>query len=193
MPPKSKLRLSLEQKRKLLTAARAAIEEKLYGKSDLSAPDLSDSVFSEHYGLFCTLTIDGSLRGCIGYVEGIKPLREAINEMAIQSAFHDPRFNPLKASEYNQVSLEISILYPIEAVSSPEEIMVGRDGLIMERGYHRGLLLPQVATEYSWDREMFMNQTCRKAGMENQCWLNGAKIFKFEAEVFNEKEDSEFD
>lgn len=183
-----KLKLTDEQKVRLLKTARFCIQRQLSGKTDEPIPELKDPVFGEKYGIFVTLTMNEDLRGCIGYVEGVKPLREAVKDMAIQAAFHDPRFYPLSKEEYPSLDVEISILYPVEAVKNFSEIQVGRDGLIMERGYSKGLLLPQVATEYGWSREEFMNQTCRKAGMESFCWENGAKVSKFEAEVFNEKE-----
>lgn len=128
------------------------------------------------------------LKGCIGNIAGVKPLRDSVKEMAIEAAFRDPRFTPLAKNELGNITFEISILYPLEEVSDYNEIEPGRHGLVMERGYQKGLLLPQVASEYGWNREEFMNQTCRKAGMENFCWENDAKVYKFEAVVFNEKE-----
>lgn len=184
----TKLKLTDAQKVLLLKTARFRIQEHLFDKTDEPVPELKEPVFGEKYGMFVTLTINDDLRGCIGYVEGVKPLREAVKDMALQAAFHDPRFYPLSKEEYVSIAVEISILYPVEAVKNFSDIQVGRDGLIMERGYSKGLLLPQVATEYGWSREEFMNQTCRKAGMESFCWENGAKVLKFEAEVFNEKE-----
>lgn len=183
-----KLKLTVEQKRKLLQAARFSIEGHLGIQGGTAEPSLSDKVFDEHFGLFVTLTMHGELRGCIGYVEGVKPIREAVKDMAEQAAFHDPRFYPLRKSEYDGIDVEISILYPLEEVKDLEDIQVGRDGLVMERGFNKGLLLPQVASERRWDRDRFLNETCRKAGMEPFCWENGAKIYKFEAEVFNEKD-----
>ncbi len=183
-----KLKLTKEQKQKLLTTVRLTIKKFLYGEVEEKFPDLSDEIFSENYGMFVTLTIRGRLRGCIGYVEGIKPLREAAKDLAIQSAFKDPRFYPLTKEEYSHIKIEISILYPLDEVKDISEIEVGKHGLLMERGYNKGLLLPQVATEYGWSKEEFLNQTCRKAGMEAYCWENGAKVFKFEAEVFGEED-----
>lgn len=182
-----KLRLTDIQKADLLKTARFTIQNDLFQKTDGVIPDLKDPVFGQKFGMFVTLTIEGELRGCIGYIEGIKTLRDAVRDMARQAAFHDPRFYPLKKEEYSGIDLEISVLYPVEPVKNFTDIEVGRDGLIMERGHNRGLLLPQVATEYGWSREEFMNQTCRKAGMESYCWENGAKVLKFEAEVFSEK------
>lgn len=183
-----KLKLTKEQKKKLIETARLTIKKSLYEKIDENFPDLSDDIFGESYGMFVTLTIRGRLRGCIGYLEGIKPLREAVKDLAIQSAFKDPRFYPLTKEEFKHIKIEISILYPLEEVKDINEIEVGKHGIVMERGFNKGLLLPQVATEYGWTREEFLNQTCRKAGMETYCWENGAKIFKFEAEVFGEED-----
>ncbi|MGC8764963.1 MAG: AmmeMemoRadiSam system protein A [Brevinematia bacterium] len=183
-----KLKLTSEQKRKLLLLARLTIKKALFENLEEEFPDMSDEIFSEEYGVFVTLTIHGRLRGCIGYIEGIKPLREAVKDLAIQSAFKDPRFYPLTKEEFSAIEVEISVLYPLEEVKDINEIEVGKHGIVMERGYYKGLLLPQVATEYGWNREEFLNQTCRKAGMEPYCWENGAKVYKFEAEVFGEKD-----
>ncbi len=183
-----KLKLSGEQKNKMLRVVREVIKSELSGNREFYNTKLDDEIFNERYGLFVTLKIDGNLRGCIGYVEGIKALKEAVPDMARQAAFHDPRFYPLKQEEFDKISVEISVLYPLEQVFDINEIEVGRDGLVMERGFYKGLLLPQVATEYHWDRERFLNETCRKAGMESYCWENKAKIFRFEAEVFGDGE-----
>jgi len=183
-----KISLSKEQKKALLKAARITIKQMLTGKKDPAMPALDADIFGEKYGLFVTITNRKQLRGCIGYIEGIKSLREAVKDLAIQAAFNDPRFEPVTKSELGDLEIEISVLYPLEEVKNINEIQVGKHGLVMERGFQKGLLLPQVAKEYNWSREEFMNQTCRKSGMENYCWENGAKIYKFEAEVFNEKE-----
>ncbi len=183
----SKIRLDEKQKNQLLQAVRESILAELECRDYDAALTLTDPIFSEQYGIFVTLTIHSHLRGCIGFIEGVKPLSEAVQEMALQAAFHDPRFYPLSLKEFGEIEVEISILYPLEDVADPAQVEVGRHGLVMERGYHRGLLLPQVAVEQGWDRERFLNETCRKAGMEAFCWENGAKIQKFEAEVFGEK------
>ncbi len=183
-----KIELSNSQKKDLLRYARMTIEQMLTGKEVEGKPSLSDEVFSQKQGLFVCLTIKGELRGCIGITEGIKSIREVIKEMSIEASFHDPRFPPITKNELKDISIEISILYPLEAVENFSEIVPGKHGLVMERGYQKGLLLPQVAVEHGWDREEFMNQTCRKAGMENFCWENDAKVYKFEAVIFNEEE-----
>ncbi len=183
-----KLKLTTNQKKSLLKTARLTIQHKLDKNLKEAVSVLGDSVFSEVYGLFVTLSIEGHLRGCIGYIEGVEPIRDAISRIALEAAFHDPRFSPLNFSELPEIELEVSILYPLETVTALEEIQVGRDGLVMSRGMYKGLLLPQVATEWNWEREEFLNQTCRKAGMEVHCWENGAIIQKFEADVFSEKD-----
>lgn len=181
------LSLNQSQQKDLLQYVRAILEERLLGKALIAPPVLRDEVFTQKYGMFVTLTLNGKLRGCIGMIEGKATLREAAGEMAIQSAFHDPRFLPLSADELSRIKIEISILYPPQPLLQASEIKIGRDGLIMEKGYHRGLLLPQVAVEHGWDTEEFMNQTCRKAGLESFCWENGAKTSRFMAVVFQEE------
>ena len=140
----------------------------------------------EQRGAFVTLKIDGALRGCIGHVIGVAPLWEAVQENAIAAGFRDPRFEPLRREELSQVTIEISALTPLRP-ASPDEIVVGRDGILIERGASRGLLLPQVATEYGWNREQFLDHTCHKAGLEAGCWRRADTVVSiFSAEVFGE-------
>ncbi len=183
-----KIRLDQSQKDLLIKVVRYTIEAHLEDRDYDASTLMTDPVFDGKFGLFVTLTIQSELRGCIGYIEGVKELRQAIQEMAIQAAFHDPRFYPLTPQEYQQIEVEISILYPLEEIKDVLTVEVGRHGLVMERDYHKGLLLPQVAIDHKWDRERFLNETCRKAGMEAYCWENGAKVYGFEAEVFGEKQ-----
>jgi len=180
------LKLTRNQKNDLLLTARLTIQQKLFNKTDREFPSLEDSIFDSKLGLFVTLKIDGNLRGCIGYLQFDKPIRILVKEMAIQAAFHDPRFSPLTKNEFNLIKLEISILYPPIPVNNINEIVIGRDGIIVERGFNRGLLLPQVAIEYNWDLITFLNHTCRKAGLEYYCWENKAKVYRFEADYFGE-------
>lgn len=138
--------------------------------------------------MFVTLTIDGELRGCIGSIEPVAPLWRAVSSSALNAAFHDPRFPALEGHELAQVSIEISVMSPVVPVGSLDEIVVGRDGLIVRSGRHAGLLLPQVATEYGWDRDTFLSQTCRKAGLPPDSWRAGrCQIERFSAEVFGER------
>ena len=184
--------LNDEQKIKLLTLARKTIEEYL-NKRTLPKVDFNnefnDEVFKQKCGAFVTLHKNGALRGCIGYVKGIKTIPEAVVDMAKASAFEDPRFEPLTKSELDKIDIEISILTPIELVNDISEIVIGRDGLIISSGFRSGLLLPQVATEYGWDVKTFLEHTCYKAGLPSDAWKwNNTKIEKFSAIVFSEKE-----
>ena len=135
---------------------------------------------------FVTLTQAGDLRGCIGYTEAIYPLYRTVIRCAIAAAASDPRFAPLKPQELEEVEIEISVLSPLRQIQDVAEIQVGRDGLLIEKGGRRGLLLPQVATTHHWDRRTFLEQTCYKAGLPADAWREGAKIFAFSAEIFHE-------
>jgi hypothetical protein len=180
--------LTAADKKTLLTLARQAIADGLKGHDSNLDQSQFKGVLAEKRGAFVTLTIDGDLRGCIGYIRAIKPLYETIAEMAAQAAFHDPRFTPLSSREFNKIELEISVLTPMILVTDPGEIKVGRDGLYIVNGYASGLLLPQVATDYNWDRDTFLDQTCLKAGLPPGTWKQkGTEIYKFQADIFGEK------
>lgn len=184
--------LTRNQKINLLKLARKTIYEYLSDDEYKDGPDkdaFKDDIFKVKCGAFVTLHIKGALRGCIGYIQGIKPIPDTIIDMAKASAFQDPRFPPLSRSEYNDIDIEISVLSPIEEVKGVSNIVVGRDGLIISRGPRSGLLLPQVATEQNWDVFTFLENTCYKAGLPGDAWkLEDTKIEKFSAQVFGEKE-----
>ena len=139
-----------------------------------------------HSGAFVTLHVDRELRGCIGHPGSDRPLDELVGQCAVAAATEDPRFPALTAAELPDVEIEISVLTPIRQVVDLREIEVGRDGLIVQDGHRRGLLLPQVATERRWDRDTFLSHTCLKAGLRPDAWRTGAKISRFQAEVFSE-------
>jgi AmmeMemoRadiSam system protein A len=141
-------------------------------------------------GAFVTLRIEGNLRGCIGYPQPDMPLVDVIDHCAVSAAISDPRFPPLRPDEWKDVEVELSVLGPMEPVGDISEVVVGRHGLIVEIGRRRGLLLPQVAVEWGWNAEQFAAQTCAKAGLPRDAWLTGAKLFKFEAEVFGDELES---
>jgi len=152
-------------------------------------------MFKKPSGVFVTLTTHpgDELRGCIGYPEPIMPLIDAIKDSAVSACSRDPRFPPVRPNELKHIKVEASLLTPPEEihVSKPKEyvakVKVGEDGLIVQRSWARGLLLPQVPIEWSWDAEEFLCQTCIKAGLMPDAWLQeGTKIFKFQAEVFSE-------
>ena len=176
------------QQLSLLSLARKTIADRLNVKTSIEPAAFDEKIYAEKCGAFVTLHKKGELRGCIGYIEGHKSVPDTVKEMAVSAAFKDPRFSPLRADEYDLIDLEISVLSPIEKVTDLSEIVVGRDGLIITRGYNRGLLLPQVAAEYGWNRETFLEQTCRKAGLPANAWKDPSVIIeKFSAQVFGEK------
>lgn len=180
--------LSKEDKEQLLSIARKSLEGYL-SKGRIPSFEVTSPKLKEKRGAFVTLKKAGMLRGCIGLIYPIKPLYQTVAEMAIASAVDDPRFPPLSLEELPLIEIEISVLSPLERVKSIEEIEVGKHGLYIRRGPFAGLLLPQVAAEYNWDRETFLQHTCLKAGLPSYAWQDGdTEIYKFTAEVFSEKE-----
>jgi AmmeMemoRadiSam system protein A len=179
--------LNEEQRKTLLRIARQSIVAVLDGRSpDWNAEDF-DETLRQPAGAFVTLTRDGDLRGCIGSIQAVAPVYKSVASSATSAAFRDPRFPPLSPGELGHLELEISVMGPIERLTSIDDIVVGRDGLIISRGPYAGLLLPQVATEYGWDRETFLEQTCRKAGLPRDAWrAQDCRIEKFSALVFGE-------
>jgi AmmeMemoRadiSam system protein A len=179
--------LTETQRKQLLTLARDSIAAALNGSRPDVHADQFDETLRRPAGAFVTLTENDELRGCIGSIEAVAPLYLAVVQSAINAALRDPRFYPLKPDELPKVHLEISVMGPIEKVTDVNDIEVGRDGLIISRGRNAGLLLPQVATDYAWDRETFLEQTCVKAGLPRNAWQEpGTTIEKFSAEVFGE-------
>lgn len=170
----------------LFKVARSSIQAHLKGEK-AALPPAASPVLNEPRGVFVTLQRHGRLRGCIGYLEAAKPLMAAVQEMAVAAAFSDPRFPPLRGEELADLDLEISILTPMRQIKNVEEIQVGRHGLLLEQGPRRGLLLPQVATEYGWDRTTFLQQTCAKAGLPQNAWQDPAtRIYVFSADILHE-------
>ena len=180
--------LSDEDKRELLRVARRSIECAVRGEG-IPIPETSSHVLQEPRGAFVTITEHGQLRGCIGYTEVVKPLAEVVSEVAAKAALDDPRFPPVSESELDEIELDISALSPLERISKVDDIEVGKHGLLLENGYFRGLLLPQVATEYRWDRETFLQNTARKAGLPLDAWKDKNTIlYTFTADVFSERD-----
>ena len=173
----------------LLRIARDALAAHVAGTA-ISLPTLTGEA-SRLAGAFVTLRADGELRGCIGHVEADEPLGVVIARSAVAAGGSDPRFAGVTAAELPRLRIEVSILGPLVPVSSLDEIAVGRDGLVVELGWNRGLLLPQVAREWQWDLDTFVMETCRKAGLSRDAVKRGAKIWKFEAEVFGESTNPE--
>jgi AmmeMemoRadiSam system protein A len=182
--------LSPPHRKTLLQIARDSIRASLEdGPLDLSRYE-TDQVLREPAGAFVTLnTHTGELRGCIGSIRPVAPLYQAVSRSAVYAAFRDPRFYPVSREEFDRLHLEISVMGPLEPVADVTEIEVGRDGLIVSQGSYAGLLLPQVAHEYGWTREVFLRQTCIKAGLAEDAWrLPGTRIERFFAEVFGEQD-----
>jgi AmmeMemoRadiSam system protein A len=176
-----------EERNFLLDLARSTITARLRDRP-LPHPRPWEGPLLEARGAFVTLKVEKRLRGCIGHVVGVIPLWEAVRENALAAAFRDPRFPPLDLQELHQIHIEISALTPLRT-ARPEDVEVGRDGVLIEHGAARGLLLPQVASEYGWSREEFLDQTCRKAGLPPGSWKrDGVVISVFSAEVFGEDE-----
>jgi AmmeMemoRadiSam system protein A len=176
--------ISAEDRQRLLAEARAAVTDALAGRPQRRVE--AAGIFARRAGVFVSLHLDGALRGCIGHPDGNQTLATVVPQCAVAAATGDPRFASVSASELARCVIEISVLGPITPVQDPGDIAVGRDGLLAEQGWRRGLLLPQVAVEYGWDREEFLARTCGKAGLPADAWKRGAAISRFEAEVFDD-------
>jgi AmmeMemoRadiSam system protein A len=180
--------LTEEEKQALLKIARESIETALDGKKPEGS--VKKGVLEEKRGAFVSLKRRGKLRGCIGFIEPRKPLVKTVEEMAVAAAFQDPRFPPLRKEELQDLKVEISVLTPLRRVADVGEIEVGTHGLYIRRGGRAGLLLPQVATEWRWDRDTFLKETCRKAGLAPDAWRDPeTEIYLFSADVFGEEQD----
>jgi AmmeMemoRadiSam system protein A len=183
---------SLEQRRVLLGLAHEAIRSALQGRTLPEAQPVSGWL-SEPRGVFTTLYLkndlgghpDHQLRGCVGYALPVAPLFRAVTETARAAAFDDSRFSPVSWDEALAVEISLSILSRLLPIH-PDEVRVGRHGLLISEGARHGLLLPQVPVENGWDRETFLEQTCRKAGLPQDAWRKTATIEAFSAEVFGD-------
>jgi uncharacterized protein len=180
--------LSDRDRAKLLTLARQAIEQCTLGRRLPAAEEPLPETLSARCGAFVTLRKAGLLRGCIGHIEASTSLCATVCECAVAAALRDPRFEPVTPAELADLHIEISVLSALTDVR-PEEVEVGCHGLLISRDLHRGLLLPQVAFQWHWDREQFLEQTCIKAGLPPDAWRHGARIQAFTAEVFADPED----
>ncbi|MFH1237467.1 MAG: TIGR00296 family protein [Candidatus Aenigmatarchaeota archaeon] len=178
--------------------ARKALED-WTRKGELSRrPDKVSREFLDKSGVFTTLHTypERELRGCIGFPTPVMPLVDAIIESAV-SAAQDPRFPDLDKSELKKIIVEVSILTKPQKINVkspadyPKKIKIGRDGLIIRKGFHSGLLLPQVAVEYAWDAKTFLEHLCMKASLPADAWASpGAEIFSFHSDIFSEKRPS---
>lgn len=179
--------LTKEEKKYLLQLARRSITNFLKNRRMLEE-EVENPKLRQKQGAFVTLKVNGQLRGCIGYPLPYKPLYQTIIEMAVAAATEDYRFPPLTEDELQDLVVEISVLTLPRKVKKPEEVVVGQHGIIISKGFNRGLLLPQVPLEYGWNLETYLNHGCLKAGLPADEWKRGVNIEVFEAQVFSEEE-----
>ena len=183
----------------LVKLARKAVKEYLEkGKKIKPPPETPEKLLKKGMAFVTIETYHSyerrSLRGCIGYLEPIAPLANVVIDVAIHAAVGDPRFTPMSVNELSMVTFEVSILSKPKLLNVPprelpRNIVIGRHGLLVKRGFYQGVLLPQVPVEYCWDQETFLAEVCLKAGMDPDCWLlEDTKIYIFEARLFREKE-----
>lgn len=172
-----------EERLQLLRLAHDAILSALEERKQQTS--VSSTHLSELRGAFTTLYLQGKLRGCVGYPSAVLPLYRTVIETAQAAAFDDPRFAPVSLDEAKELKISLSVLSPLRLIRA-EDVEPGRHGLVISLAGHRGLLLPQVATEHGWDRITFLEQTCRKAGLPATAWREGAVVEAFTAEVFGD-------
>jgi AmmeMemoRadiSam system protein B/AmmeMemoRadiSam system protein A len=183
------LKLTEAEKRRLLKVARQTLEAN-FGLAEAPSLDPGDSQpLAKKTACFVTLKLKGRLRGCIGELEPREPLIKAVASRAIAAAEQDPRFMPVKKEELKDIAIEISAMSPLRKVNSPDEIIVGKHGVVVKQGFHSGVFLPQVAPEQGWDRDTMLSILCtEKAGLPADAWKNGAELWVFTANVFSEEE-----
>jgi AmmeMemoRadiSam system protein A len=174
-------------KRALVRVARDSVVAQVTG---LPRPHWQSSELPDASGAFVTIKCRGELRGCLGTLECRGGLGFEIIRCAADAASTDPRFTPVVRAELSELSIQVSVLGPLEQIDPADldAITLGRHGLVVELGRHRGLLLPQVAIEWEWTREQFLTQTCIKAGLRSDAWKRGASVYRFDAVVFGEQD-----
>ncbi|PLX71898.1 MAG: AMMECR1 domain-containing protein [Desulfuromonas sp.] len=182
--------LNDQEQQTLLAIARQAIVHAVKHGEDYIEPR-EEKALNQRNGCFVTIKQTGQLRGCIGNFQSELPLFKEVAMMAKASATNDPRFYPMKNIDLDNFSLEISVLSPLHKIDDIAEIEVGKHGIYIEKGYHRGVLLTQVATEHDWDRDTFLKQTCIKAGLPTDAWQQeAADIYIFSSQSFGERSPS---
>jgi AmmeMemoRadiSam system protein A len=177
--------IALRDQKFLLELARKSIVSYVTDQ-EVSPVETDRKELCSMRGCFVTITVGGDLRGCIGNFISDKPLYRLVQEMAVSAAVRDPRFYPMQPPDLRSFELEISVLSPLQKITSVDEIEVGTHGIYLEKNYSRGVLLPQVAVEYGWDRDTFLGQTCLKAGLRPNDWREDTDIFIFSAQIFRE-------
>ena len=177
------LEFNPEERKILLRLAHESIES-AFDKREIPLDPPSPHL-AELRGAFTTIYLRGQLRGCVGYVFAVSSVYRTVAETARAAAFEDTRFWPVGCEEAPELEVSLSILSPLEPIQ-PEQVEVGKHGLLISQHGHRGLLLPQVPVEHQWNRVTFLEQTCRKAGLPPDAWEKGASIEAFTAEVFGD-------
>lgn len=178
--------LNKKEQKTLLSIARKTLEEYVTNNT-IPKFDIKEKRLMEKRGVFVTLTKKGDLRGCIGYIQPVSPLYRAVIDMTVAASSRDMRFLPVHKGELKDIHIEISVMTPLRLINNVEEIEVGKHGLYIKRGDNAGLLLPQVATTYNWNREEFLRETCAKAGLYKNAWKDKkTDIYTFTAQVFSE-------
>ena len=170
----------------MLALARRAIEHAAREKKPWRPPEDTAPALQQLRACFVSLHKHGQLRGCIGQVTARLPLYQAVAEAAYSASREDPRFPPVDRDELAEVDIEISVLSPFFPIR-PDEVDVGRHGLLLTRDQARGLFLPQVPELYGWDRQKYLEELCHKAHLEPEAWKHGASLQAFTAEVFEER------
>ncbi|HTZ33566.1 MAG TPA: AmmeMemoRadiSam system protein A [Methylomirabilota bacterium] len=175
--------LSEADQKAILELARQAVVEAVCRNRRL-AQIPTGGIFTTKRGAFVTLHVHKRLHGCIGVIDAREPLGESIAHCAMSAALHDPRFSPLRPEDLATLEIEVSLLSPLEPIR-PEQIEIGKHGLLIEQSFCRGLLLPQVAVEHHLERERFLTETCYKAGLPGDAWkAPGTRLCGFTCEVF---------
>jgi len=179
------VRLSKKSKQRLLEIAREAIFLRLQ-RGSVPPFSVTEAELQTHVGCFVSLHLDGHLRGCIGTLHEQRPLHQTVVDMAIEAATNDPRFQALPSKDLSKCDIEVSVLTPFVPID-PAAVVPGKHGLYLAKGARRGVLLPQVATQYGWSREKLLGEICKKAGLADDAWKDKeTRLFAFEAEVFSD-------
>jgi uncharacterized protein len=180
-------KLTRKEQQQLLALSRKTITDYVT-HGHVKEIAVEDDGLAEKAGCFVTIKLHENLRGCIGCFTSEKPLWQTVQEFAIAAASRDPRFYPLHPEELDEITIEISVLSSLRKIESIDEIEIGTHGLYIEKNMYRGVLLPQVAKEYGWDKTTFLRQTSLKAGLEPDAWESGADLYIFSAQIFGEKQ-----
>jgi AmmeMemoRadiSam system protein A len=178
--------LSKQERTEILELARDSLREAICHRHQITTVP-GNGILGLACGAFVSLHLNGKLRGCIGIVEPAEVLGKTVAQCAVSAAREDPRFAPLRPEEVEDVEIEVSVLTPLQPIAA-EDVVIGEHGLLIEQGAKRGLLLPQVAVEHELDRERFLQETCRKAGLPADAWKsNETRIFGFTCEIIGSR------